>query len=114
MNKNLICEIWKDNLKKWDFIHEHFGFECDSCGLVPEIIYLAWLFDEKKNRRYLRYLCKNDLDKLLKIDGYLQNYFEKLAIETLCAFPMLDEIENLLFCAKHFLMRENYEVIKRT
>lgn len=111
--KEAIIETWIDNMKKFDFIHNRFGFECDSCALIPEIINCIWLYDEIKKRQYLRYECFNCTEKIFKVPGYLNNFIEVLRVTSYCAFPDLDKIKNILFIAKHFLMKNNYEYIKR-
>lgn len=109
---NLTIEVWKDNLKKFDFIHDHEGFECDSCGLTPETIYVCWFKDFDKGRFYLRYKCFNCLEKLKKTEGYLQNYFELLAVEFKSSFPDIQASE-ILFIGKHFIMTRQNECVKK-
>jgi len=88
------------------------GFECDSCGCIPESIYCCWFWDKEKQRRYLRYECLNCSDKIFKTDGYLINFISVLRITSYCNFPLIDEIENILFVAKHFIMKKDNEYIK--
>jgi hypothetical protein len=110
--KELVYEIWHDNLIKWDFVHDHFGFECDSCGLVPENIYCSWFYDKEKKRHYLRFLCVSCFNKNLKIGAHIKNYIELLGVQALCSFPKLNEYSDILFIAKNFIMRENNDIIK--
>ena len=78
-NKNLIVETWNDNLKKFDFVHNHLGFECDSCKAIPDTIFVCWF----QKGYYLRYLCFNCKEHILNTEGYLSSYLDLLKIETL-------------------------------
>lgn len=111
-HKEALIVPWRDNLKKYDFVNDHFGFECDSCGLIPETIYCCWIFDKAKKRQYLRYECFNCTEKIFKTEGYLPNCLEVLRIASYCSFPNIDEINDIFFIAKNFIVRKNYDVIK--
>lgn len=112
--QKLIVEKWTDNLKKFDFIHSHLGFECDKCKVIPESIFVCWIRDFKKQRKYLRFFCFTCLEKLKKNDGYLDSYIDLLGVEFKATFPDIDPVKNkVLFIAKNFIMRENYEYTKK-
>lgn len=110
--RDLIIECWENNILKYDFIHDHFGFECDSCGLIPERIYLLWLNDIEKKRKYLRYECFNCMEKNINTKQHLNSFISLVRITSYCNFPNIDKIDNILFVAKYFLMRKNNEYIK--
>jgi hypothetical protein len=108
--KEATIEVWTDNMKKYDFIHGHLGFECDTCSLIPETINCIWLYDKEKKRQYLRYECFNCTEKIFKVPGYLNNFIGVLRVSSYCTFPDLDKIENILFIAKHFLIKQNGQI----
>lgn len=115
--KDAIVEVWKDNLNKFDFIHDHEGIECDSCALIPETIYCCWFYDRKKKRHYLRYECFKCSEKIFKTDGYFQNFLDMLGVTFRCNFPTIDIIskinnEDILLIAKHFILKRNNEIVK--
>jgi hypothetical protein len=116
-NQNsIIIEAWSDNLTKLDFVHGHMGFECDTCGLIPETIYCCWFKDYFKNRLYLRFLCTSCKERVLNsgVDGYLKNYLDLLGVQAVCSFPGLDKIRDARIVAKNFIINAQNECYKKT
>lgn len=108
-NSNLFINVWKDNLKKFDFIHGHMGFECDSCGHIPEIIYNVWISDQVKQRLYMRMLCRLHLDRLTNEPGSYINYVDLLRVESLSTFADINSRKDIIFIGKNFYLKANGE-----
>ena len=112
--KDAIIEIINNNLEHTDWIHSHSGYECDTCGLIPDVIYSCWLkdfgngtvYDIGTNKTFLRNLCYDCCERIFKSPGYFSQYLQAIRSDASYDFPEAFTFYNLLFVAKYYFILE--------